>query len=75
MQYILNQDTLDMSGAEITVYYSDGSTTTVSVTNEMVTGFDNTYVGTQLLTINYQGHYDGFQVAIVESEDKPLLPY
>lgn len=41
-------ETLDVAGGELTVYYS-GSQEIIPITEDMVTGFDSTVLGTQTL--------------------------
>lgn len=42
------EETLDVIGGELTVYYS-GSQEVIPITEDMVTGFDSTVLGTQTL--------------------------
>lgn len=54
--YTYKTDNLDLSGLALTVTYSDGTTETVTDTSKMkVTGFDNKTVGTQTVTVEYEG--------------------
>ncbi len=46
-------DELDLTGAKITVKYSDGSSVDKAITADMVSGYDKTSVGTQVLTVTY----------------------
>lgn len=73
IQYVQNQDKLDVSGGVITVYYTDDTTDTVEVTSDMVSGFYNTVVGKRWLTVWYQGYSTSYQIAVVESADQPLI--
>lgn len=73
IQYVVNQDELDIDGGVITVHYTDGSTETVDLTAEMVTNFDNTYVHSYFLIIRIGEWGTGYKIAIVESVDKPLV--
>ena len=72
-QYVVNQDELDVTGGVITVYYTDGTNSSVEMTADMVTNFDNTSVGTYWLDIVYEGKHAQYQIAILESEEKPLV--
>ncbi len=58
-------DTLDVSGLIIEVVYSDGRKEEVSVTADMVSGFDSSKVtSSQTLTITYSGKTTNFIIKI-----------
>ena len=63
--YVQNEDELDVSGGVITLTYSDGTTEAVDMTAEMVTGFDNTVLGEQTLTVTYEEKTATFTVTVV----------
>lgn len=56
---------LDVTGGQIKVYWSDGTSQVMDMTREMVTGFDNTRTGTQTLTVTYGQVSATFQVEVV----------
>ena len=61
--YTYKIDTLDLSGLELTVTYSDGTTETVTDTSKMnVTGFDNTIIDEQIVSVEYEGFMAKFTV-------------
>lgn len=63
--YTYKMDSLDLSGLALTVAYSDGSTEAVTDTSAMkVTGFDNKKVGTQTITVEYEGATSKFDVTV-----------
>lgn len=63
--YTYKSGNLDLSGIALTVTYSDGTTETVTDTSKMkVTGFDNKTVGTQTVTVEYEGATASFDVTI-----------
>ena len=64
--YIQNYENLDLSGAKITATYDNGTTGLIDVTNEMISGFDNSRVGENTVTVTYQGKTCTFTVNIVE---------
>ena len=68
--YIQNYENLDLYGGYITVKYNDKSIDKVSLTNDKVkvTGFDNSKVGTNELTVSYSGHSTKFNVDIVSKQ-------
>ena len=58
-------DSLDVSGMEIKVDYSDGSSKTIPVTAAMVSGFDSSAAAaSQTLTITYEGKTTTYNVSI-----------
>lgn len=57
-------EALDLSGGVIEVFYASGSTSQVPMTVDMISGFDNTKVGKQTLTVTYEGVTDTFEVMI-----------
>lgn len=73
IQYVVNQDTLDVSGGMIEVYYTSKESETVEMIPEMISGFDNTSLGVQLLTVQYGGESTTFSVAVVKSENHPIV--
>ncbi len=68
--YIKNSETLDVSGGSILVTYNDNSTDEVSLTNSEIqlSGFDNTSVGTNTVTVTYKGKTTTFSVQIIDKE-------
>lgn len=67
LNYIQNYETLDLTGGELTVTYSDNSTDKISLTNEniTVTGFDNSELGKNTLTIKYLGFSTTLDINII----------
>lgn len=62
--YIVDVDTLDLSGAFLKHTYSNGLSFPIPVTEEMVDGFDNTKMGQQTITVNDTGFTVQFYVTI-----------
>ena len=56
MEYLVGE-ALDVTGLVVTAEFSDGSSEVVSDKDYIVTGFDNSEVGTNTITINYNGVY------------------
>lgn len=75
LTYIQNNENLDLSGGIITSTYEDGSTDTINLDADeiKVTGFDNTKVGKNTITVEYEGKTTTFEVEIVESLNKNML--
>jgi hypothetical protein len=63
--YVVGQS-LNVTGAVITATYNDSSTADVTVTSDMVSGYDPNALGTQTITINYGGQTTTFVVAVIE---------
>ncbi len=68
LSYVHKVDALDITGGKLLITYTDGSTAVVDITPEMVTGFDNTNVGTNTLTVTYEGQTATFEVQIVKAK-------
>ena len=66
--YIQNYDLLDISGGTIEIEYNDKSRSILEITPEMISGFDNTKIGKQLLTITYEGKTTEYEINIVEKD-------
>ena len=64
ISYLEDKDAFDPTGGKVTLYYNNDTNEAVDLTAEMVTGFDNTQVGKQALTVTYEGFTDTFEVEI-----------
>ena len=62
--YVLFEDALDVTGGQLQVTYDDSSVCTTAITLDMVTGFDNTIIGVQTLTVTYGGLTTTYMVEI-----------
>ena len=71
-EYIQNKETLDLTGGSIEISYNDGTKEEMVMTTEEIkaTGFDNTKIGKQSITLTYQGYTVAFDIEIKE-EAKP----
>ena len=63
--YLEGKDILDVSGGKITLYYNDGTSGEISITIDMVSGFDNTKVEIQTLTVAYGDFSDTYDIEII----------
>ena len=63
--YLEGKDLLDLTGGTVFVYYNNGSKEEFELTEDMVTGFDNTVVGKQILTVTMGTFTDTFEIEIV----------
>ena len=63
--YLEGKDKLDVTGGKLTLTYNNGTTEAIDLAADMVSGFDNTKVGKQTLTVTYQGKTTTFEVEII----------
>ena len=70
LTYIQNKETLELAGGILLVSYNDETTETIPLDSEeiSITGFDNTKVGKQTLTITYQNKTTQLEIEIIEEE-------
>lgn len=68
LSYVHKAESLDLTGGKILVTYADNSTSLMDITANMVTGFDNSKVGTNVLTITYGGKTTKLNVQIVKAK-------
>ncbi len=68
LTYVHKIDSLDITGGKLLLTYADGSTTIVEITDEMVSGFDNTNIGENTITVTYQEATTTFVVQIVKAK-------
>ena len=66
--YVHKVEALDITGGKLLVTYADGSTATVDMTAEMVTGFDNTNVGANTITVTFEEKIATFDVEIIKAK-------
>ncbi len=62
--YIAGQ-ALDLTGAELSVTFSDNSHKVIAVTAAMVSGYDANRTGRQTLTVTYEGKTAAFEVNVL----------
>lgn len=78
LEYLEGKDTLDVTGGKLKLTYNNGTSEVIDLTPNMVSGFDNTQVGPQTLTVTYKGKITTFEVEIVakslESIEVTTLP-
>lgn len=72
-QYIQNKEELNLTGGTINVNYNDDSSEEISLSSEQieVTGFDNTEIGKNTITITYQTKTTTFDIEII-AEPVPI---
>ena len=67
-QYLEAKDKLDLTGGQLTVKYADGGTAVIDMSEATIGGFDNTIVGTQVLTVTYKENIRTFEVEIIAKQ-------
>ncbi len=61
--YVLGED-ISVDMGEITVAYSDGNSTLISLEKGMISGFDNQVLGLQNITVTYSGMTTSYQIEV-----------
>lgn len=64
-KYVQMADGLNLAGGRLRVTYEDGMVISVPMTAGKVSGFDNSKLGTNTVTVSYLGHTVTFKVKIV----------
>lgn len=65
-EYIENFETLNVSGGQIKLLFDDGyPEKVINMTDDMITGFDNSTVGVQTLTVHYGEITTTFEIEVV----------
>ena len=64
-EYLEGKDALDLTGGKLTLYYNNDTTEVIDLSEVVVSGFDNTKVGEQTLTITYKGKTTTFKVNVI----------
>lgn len=64
--YVVNKEALDVAGGVVLSHYESGETEELELTAAMVSGFDNTILGKQTLTVTIGGLTTTFEVEVVE---------
>ena len=64
--YVVNKEALDVAGGVVLAHYESGETEELNLTAAMVSGFDNTVLGKQTLTVTVGGLTTTFEVEVVE---------
>jgi len=70
LNYIKNEE-IDLTGGEVTIYYNDNTTEIIEMTRTEVnvTGFNNTVVGKQKVTLYCLNHITTFEININEKNN------
>lgn len=62
-------EALDTDGLKLSVRYNDGVEKLISVTPEMISGFDSSKAGECTVTVTYNGYSDDITVTVTEEEE------
>lgn len=65
LTYLEGKDSLNVSGGKLTIEFNDGTVETKSLTRDMVTGFDNSKVGLQTLTVTFGRNTTTYNVTVI----------
>ena len=65
LEYIEGQG-LDLSGGKVKVFYDNGTSEEISLTDDMINGYDTSIVGKQTIIVTYQGKTATFDVNVIE---------
>ena len=68
LNYIQNYENLDVSEGTIKLNYSNGTSEIINITEDMVSGFDNSELGTLSLTVTYEDKTATYDVEIVPKQ-------
>ena len=68
LTYIQQVEELDITGGKLLVTFADGSTASIDMTTDMISGFDNATVGTNTVTVTYGDKTAAFDVEIVKAK-------
>ncbi len=71
LEYVQGKEDLDLTGGKIKIYYNTGEIEVVDLSNATVSGFDNSRLGTQTLTVEYGVSTFTFDVTVVEAPPEP----
>ena len=68
LTYIQNKENLDLTGGSLKVIYNDETEETIALDSEEIdiTGFDNTKLGKQSITVTYKDKTTQFEIEIIE---------
>lgn len=68
LTFLEGKDELSVIGGKITLYYDDNTSQMMDIIPSMVRGFDNTAVGSQILTVTYNGKTATYNIEIISKE-------
>ncbi len=72
--YEKGDETIDVSGGKICVYYSNAPYEIIKLNLSMISGFDGNKLGKQSITVSFRGLTKTFDVTVKEHPEQPLPP-
>ena len=64
LQYLFNEEDLDLTGGKINIYYDNGTVSVADMSRCDISGFDNTVFGEQTITLTYLGFQTSFTINV-----------
>ena len=68
LSYVQKAEELELTGGQLLVTYVDGSTELVDITADMISGYDNSNIGTNTVTVTYGYQTTTFDVEIIKAK-------
>lgn len=62
-------EAIDLSGGKINIVYASGKITSIAMEETMIRGYDANAIGTQTITVTYEGKEAIFMVTVLPQED------
>jgi len=66
--YLLGAGQLDLSGGKVTLYYNNDTSAVIDLNSATITGYDNTRIGEQTLTVSYGGKQCSFKIRVTDEK-------
>ncbi len=67
-QYVKDSEELELEGLEVYMIYTDNTEEKVDLEKCEITGFDNSKVGEQTITVKYKKYTTDFKITIIEKQ-------
>lgn len=67
LEYLKNEENIDLTGINVVLYYTDGSEEIIEITNDMISGFDTSSLGKKTIIISYDKYVTTFEINIRKS--------
>ena len=72
IEFFLSEN-INLDGAKINVEYADGFEQIVDITDDMISGYNKNRLGTQTITVAYEGRGTSFNVSVVPDAIKNII--
>lgn len=73
LQYLMDREDLDLTGAQLSVVYGYDGETVIPITASMISGFDKTVAGKQTVTVTFSGFTATFEVEVLEDRIESVI--